>query len=98
VKRRHGPRPVSFALDHLADQLEPPTPLAAIQRVWPKVAGSYANVTEPVAERDGVVVIACDSAVRAQELDLMSELVIAKVNEALGRPAVKRLRPRATRT
>ena len=79
MQRRQGPRPVSFALDRLADQLEPPTPLAAIQRVWPKVAGSYANVSEPVAERDGVV-------------------VIAKVNEALGRPAVKRLRPRATRT
>ena len=33
--RREGPRPVSFALDALADTLEPPTLLAAVQRVWP---------------------------------------------------------------
>ena len=98
MKRRHGPRPVSFALDHLADQLEPPTPLAAVQRAWPRAAGAFANVSEPVSERDGVVVIACDSAVWAQELDLMSEVVVAKLNEALGRPAVKRLRSRSTRT
>jgi predicted nucleic acid-binding Zn ribbon protein len=98
VKRRHGPRPVSFALEQLADQLEPPTPLAAVQRAWPRAAGAFANVSEPVSERDGVVVIACDSAVWAQELDLMSEVVVAKLNEALGRPAVKRLRSRSTRT
>jgi predicted nucleic acid-binding Zn ribbon protein len=96
--RRNGPRPVSFALDALADQLEPPTALAALQRVWPAAAGSFATSTEPVAERDGVVTVACDSAVLAHELDLMSELVVERLNEALGRPAVKRLRTRATRT
>jgi predicted nucleic acid-binding Zn ribbon protein len=95
MRRRHGPRPVSFALEDLADQLEPPTPLAAVQRVWPAAAGAFANVAEPVAERDGVLVIACDSAVWAQELDLMSERVIHALNDVLGRPAVRRLRPRA---
>jgi predicted nucleic acid-binding Zn ribbon protein len=54
-------------------------------------------VTEPTRERDGVVTVACDSAVLASELDLMSELVIARLNEALGRPAVRRLRAQATR-
>jgi predicted nucleic acid-binding Zn ribbon protein len=98
VKRRTGPRPVSYALDALADELAPPTLLAAVQRAWPRSAGAFANVAEPVAERDGVLVIACDSAVWAQELDLMSEVVVAKLNAALGRPAVKRLRPRSTRT
>jgi predicted nucleic acid-binding Zn ribbon protein len=98
VRRRHGPRPVSFALDQLADQLAPPTALAAVQRAWPAAAGAFAGVAEPVAERDGVLVVACDSAVWAQELDLMSEVVIAKLNAALGRPAVKRLRARPTRT
>jgi predicted nucleic acid-binding Zn ribbon protein len=96
--RRQGPRPVSFALDALADTLEPPTLLAAIQRAWPTASGTFAGVSEPVAERDGIVTVACDSAVRAHELDLMSELVVAKVNEALGRDAVKRLRTRATLT
>jgi predicted nucleic acid-binding Zn ribbon protein len=96
--RRQGPRPVSFALDALADTLEPPTLLAAVQRVWPAASGSFATVAEPVAERDGVVTVACDSAVRAHELDLMSELVVAKLNDALGRAAVKRLRAQATLT
>jgi hypothetical protein len=96
--RRNGPRPVSFALDALADQLEPPTPLAALQRAWPAAAGTFAGTAEPVAERDGVLTVACDSAVLAHELDLRSELVVERLNTVLGRPAVKRLRTRATRT
>jgi len=96
--RRTGPRPVSFALGALADRLEPPTPLAALQRAWPAAAGSFARTTEPVGERDGVLSVACESAVVAHELDLMSELVVDRLNAALGRPAVKRLRTRATRT
>ena len=96
--RRNGPRPVSFALDALADQLEPPTALAAVQRAWPACAGSFANAAEPVAERDGIVTVACDSAVLAHELDLMSELVVTQLNAGLGRDAVRRLRTRATRT
>jgi hypothetical protein len=96
--RRKGPRAVSFALDALADRLEPPTLLAALQRAWPAAAGSFATVSEPVKEREGVVVVACDSAVLAQELDLMSEMVVERLNTELGRPAVKRLRTRATRT
>ena len=86
MRRRHGPRPVSFALEQLADQLEPPTPLAAVQRAWPRAAGAFANVSEPVSERDGVVVVACDSAVWAQELDLMSEVVVAQAQRD-ARPA-----------
>ena len=97
MKRRSGPRPVSFALDQLADSLEPPTLLAAVQRLWPDVAGAFASVSEPVSERDGVLLIACESSVWANELALMSEVVIARLNGALGRPAVKRLRPNARR-
>jgi predicted nucleic acid-binding Zn ribbon protein len=96
--RRSGPRPVSFALDGMIDALAPPTALAAIQRAWPAAAGRFADFSEPVSERDGVVVIACDSAVWASELDLMSERVIGNLNDALGRTAVQRLKPRATRT
>jgi predicted nucleic acid-binding Zn ribbon protein len=96
--RRAGPRPVSFALDGMIDALAPPTLLAAVQRVWPDVAGRFADFSEPVAERNGELVVACDSSVWASELDLMSELVVARLNKALGRPAVARLKPRATRT
>jgi predicted nucleic acid-binding Zn ribbon protein len=88
---------VSLALGDLADRLEPPTVLAQVQRAWPEAAGAFATVAEPTRERDGVVTVACDSAVLASELDLMSELVIARLNDALGRPAVRRLRAQATR-
>jgi predicted nucleic acid-binding Zn ribbon protein len=48
-----------------------------------------------VRERDGVLTVACDAAVWAQELDLMSERVLAALNEALGRRALHRLRVHA---
>jgi predicted nucleic acid-binding Zn ribbon protein len=94
--RRAAPRPVAFAIEALADTLAPPTLLAAVQRAWPEAAGAFAEHARPVSERDGVVVVACREAVWASELDLMSERVVERLNAALGRPAVKRLRPRAT--
>jgi predicted nucleic acid-binding Zn ribbon protein len=94
--RRAGPRPIGQALDALADVLAPPTALAAVQRAWPRAAGEFAAHAQPIAERDGVVTVACSAAVWASELDLMSELVVRRLNDALGRPAVRRLRTRAT--
>jgi predicted nucleic acid-binding Zn ribbon protein len=94
--RRRVPRPVGAALDRVTATLAPATLLAEVQRAWPQVAGErFARAAEPVAERDGVVTVSCRSAVWAQELDLLSERVIAGLNEALGRPAVRRLRPQA---
>jgi predicted nucleic acid-binding Zn ribbon protein len=94
--RRRAPRPVGLALERLAAALAPATLLAEVQRAWPQAAGeAFARAAEPVAERDGVVTVACDSAVWAQELDLFSERVVEALNEAIGRPAVRRLRPRA---
>jgi predicted nucleic acid-binding Zn ribbon protein len=87
---------VSFALDSVTAAIAPATLLAEVQRVWPQVAGErFARAADPVSERDGVVTVACESAVWAQELDLLSERVIEGLNEALGRPAVRRLRPQA---
>ena len=97
MPRRSGPRPFAPALERVADDLMPATLLAEVQRVWPEVAGSrLAEVATPVSERDGVVTVACGSAVWAQELDLLSERVVAALNERLGRPAVRRLRALAT--
>jgi len=94
--RRRGPRPVGLALDAVTEAIAPATVLADVQRVWPRVAGErFARAAQPVSERDGVVTVACESAVWAQELDLLSERVIEAVNEAIGRPAVRRLRPQA---
>jgi predicted nucleic acid-binding Zn ribbon protein len=95
--RRTGPRSAAIALQALTDALAPATLLAEVQRAWPAAAGeAFACVCEPVAERDGTVTVACASAVWAQELDLLSEPVLERLNAALGRPAVLRLRAQAT--
>ena len=87
---------MAIALDDVTAALAPATLLAEVQRAWPAAAGeAFAANTTPDGERDGVVRVACVSAVWAQELDLMSERVVEALNEALGRPAVRRLRPRA---
>ena len=94
--RRGAPRPVGAALDGLTAALAPATLLAEVQRVWPRVAGErFARAAEPVAERDGVITVACESAVWAQELDLLSERVLERLAAELGRPAVTRLRAQA---
>jgi predicted nucleic acid-binding Zn ribbon protein len=94
--RRRGLAPIAGALDSLTAGLAPATLLAEVQRAWPEAAGStFAAHGEPWAEHDGEVVVACPEAVWAQELDLMSELVVERLNRALGRPAVRRLRVQA---
>jgi predicted nucleic acid-binding Zn ribbon protein len=96
VTRRPGPRPLATALDRVIDQLAPATLLAEVQRAWPVAAGeAFAAQSAPVAERDGAITVACASAVWAQELELLSEPVVERLNEILGHPAVKTLRPQA---
>jgi predicted nucleic acid-binding Zn ribbon protein len=94
--RRPGPRPLELALDRLTAQLAPATLLADVQRAWPQAAGdAFAAQSEPVSERAGVITVACASSVWAQELDLLSERVVERLNESLGRQAVRGLRPHA---
>ena len=90
--RRRAPRPVSVALERVTDRLAPATLLAEVQRAWPLVAGAFAAEGLPVAERDGVVTVACASAVWAQGLDLLGPRVVTALNAELGREAVVRLR------
>lgn len=95
--RRAAPRPLALALDDLRRRLAPATPLAAVQEAWPDVAGpAIAREAQPVAERGGVVTIACRSAVWAQELDLMGPDLVERLNEAIERPFVSSLRCTAT--
>ena len=94
--RRAQPRPVAAALDRVTQRLAPATLLAEVQRAWPEAAGAaFAEHAAPERESDGVVTVACDASVWAQELDLLSEGVVARLNELLGRPAVKGLRAHA---
>ena len=90
--RRRAPRPVSLALEAATARLAPATVLAEVQRAWPDAAGAFAAEASPVAEREGVVTVACGSAVWAQELDLLGPRVVEALNAAIGRTAVSRLR------
>ena len=94
--RRRGPRPLATVLDRLTAELAPATLLANVQRAWDDAAGAaFAAHSQPVAERGGVITVACASAVWAQELELLSENVVERLNARLGDQAVHGLRPQA---
>jgi predicted nucleic acid-binding Zn ribbon protein len=91
--RRRAPVRLAGAVHALAAQLEPLTPLAAIQREWADaVGGVVAAEAQPVAERAGVVTIRCSSAVWAQELTLLGPELVGRLNAALGDARVTELR------
>ena len=78
------PRPLGAALHQARARAEPRTLLAATQSAWPTAAGArVAAEAEPVAERDGVVTIACRSATWAQELDLLHPELLQRLNGVL---------------
>jgi predicted nucleic acid-binding Zn ribbon protein len=94
--RRRAPRPLALALDRVVERSEPATALGRAQGIWREVAGpGMAGFAEPVAERDGVLTVACESAAWAQELELLGPDLLTRMNEALGgreEVALKRLR------
>jgi predicted nucleic acid-binding Zn ribbon protein len=91
--RRLAPRPIGAALEGALSRARPPGLLADVQAVWPEVAGSsLAASASPVSERDGVVTVACESAVWAQELELLGADLIARLNARLTQGVVARLR------
>ena len=81
---RRSPRPLAAALRGARADAEPLTLLAAVQSAWAPVAGAQvATEAEPVAERDGVVTVACRSATWAQELDLLGPELLERLNKVL---------------
>ena len=88
-----SPRLLSGSLETLAKRLAPDSVLAEAQRAWPDAVGAaIAQRAKPVAERAGVLTISCESSVWAQELDLMSEAILERLNQGLGRGQIARLR------
>jgi predicted nucleic acid-binding Zn ribbon protein len=91
--RRPGPRPLSNALDNVLPDVAPATLLAQVQAAWKEVAGDrMAEAARPVSERDGVVTVACESGVWAQELDLLAPDLLARLETALGARSVTKFR------
>ena len=83
--KRLAPRPLSAALDEIVRAAAPPTLLARVQAAWPEVAGRpVAAATAAVSEREGVVTVACESAVWAGELELLAPDLLTRLNARLG--------------
>jgi predicted nucleic acid-binding Zn ribbon protein len=91
--RRRSPRPLSSALGGLMGQLAPRSTLAEVQRAWPAVVGAaVAKEAAPTAERGGTLTITCRSSVWAQELDLMAQELVGRLNAQLGEGRITALR------
>jgi predicted nucleic acid-binding Zn ribbon protein len=94
---RRSARPLSAAFDALSDALAPATVLADVQRAWPAVVGAViAAEATPSAERAGVLTVSCSASVWAQELDLMSPMIVQRLNAAIAPARIERLRCVAT--
>jgi hypothetical protein len=94
---RRGPRPLARALQPLEATLAPDTLLAGVQRAWRETVGAtIAAQARPVAERAGVLTVACESSVWAQELDLIGPELVERLNGTLKQGSLTRLRCVAT--
>jgi predicted nucleic acid-binding Zn ribbon protein len=95
--RRSAPRPLGDALEGVLRRAQPASPLAGIQAAWEAAAGErIAREATPVSERDGVVTVACSSALWAHELELLGGDLRGRLEAAIGAsgggPAVRSLR------
>jgi predicted nucleic acid-binding Zn ribbon protein len=91
--RRGDPRRLSDAVAAIRSAAEPATPLAAVQSAWIAAVGErVAAQAEPVAERDGVVTVACRAATWAQELDLLGDELLERLRERVAEVRIERLR------
>ncbi len=92
---RTTPRSLAAALDRLAADIAPSSTLARVQAAWARAAGpAVAAAARPLTERDGVLTVACESSVWAQELDLMAPTLIERLNAELDGEQIRELRCR----
>ena len=90
---RGAPRRIGGALERLVVDSSPGTLLAEVQAAWPRACGEQiAAQSEPVAERDGTVTIACSGGIWAQELELMGEELRTRIEAIVGPERVGALR------
>lgn len=84
MRRRSRPERATSAFRTAIAASAPSTTLAAVQSVWRESVGAQvASQAQPTAERDGVVTVSCRSSTWAQELDLMQEQLLVRLNAAL---------------
>lgn len=94
--RSPAPRRLGKAVSDFRDSIAPATPLAAIQSAWVRAVGApLAEVARPVSERDGVLVVECESAVWAQELAMMEDGLRSRIDEETGGNGPEKIRFRS---
>jgi predicted nucleic acid-binding Zn ribbon protein len=77
----------------VAGEVAPDSLLADVQRAWRDAVGAaIAAEAQPTAERGGVLTVSCSGSVWAQELDLLSPVLIERLNSVLRRGEIVRLR------
>lgn len=91
--RSPDPKPVGKVLGAFRTEVAPESLLASVQMIWPRAVGErIAAVTDVTDEREGVITVACTSAVWAQELEMMGPRITAKLRGELGDERVRKLR------
>ncbi len=91
--KRGKPQAIADTIREIKREAQPATLLAAVQATWRAAVGAQiAEQAWPVRERDATVTIECRAATWAQELDLLQDDLLARVNSELGEARVKRLR------
>ena len=91
--RRLAPRALGKALEKALPDARPAGLLAEVQSAWPAVVGAaLAASASPVSERGGTVTVECESAVWAQELELLGPDLARRLDEAVTGGRVERLR------
>jgi hypothetical protein len=84
--RRLAPRSLEAALATVTAGLAPATTLSRVQAAWRGAVGERVEAeAHPIAERDGIVTVACRDSVWAQELDLMGRDLVDSLNDELER-------------
>jgi predicted nucleic acid-binding Zn ribbon protein len=90
---RAGPRSIGEAIRGVRAESQPATLLAAVQSVWAAAAGErIAREARPVRERERIVTISCAAATWAQELDLLQDELLERLNRALAPREISALR------
>jgi predicted nucleic acid-binding Zn ribbon protein len=92
-QRPRQPRQLGDSLARVIARTAPQTLLAEIQAAWPEACGeAIAAASEPVAERQGTVTIACSSGAWAQELEFMQDDLLTRLEAVVGEGRIGGLR------
>jgi predicted nucleic acid-binding Zn ribbon protein len=90
---RRAPRPLGTAIEALAADLAPQTPLARVQGVWREAVGE-ANAAQgtPVRLAAGRLTVYCEHSGWAENLQLLGLEIARQINTRLGAETVREIR------